>query len=75
MIEPESDERTLKREREKEYEFLEKISRLIIEYRTEINCGAMLGILETVKLRLFHEGVKLVDKEMKKDSTDWMDAL
>lgn len=36
-------------------EFLEKLARLVCEYRTEIPMGPLLGAIEVVKMRLFHE--------------------
>jgi hypothetical protein len=52
-------------ERKKCQEFMTKLSRLVIEYRTEVGTGLLIGGLEVVKLRLYHEANALTEKAMK----------
>ena len=47
-------------------EFLEKLAKLTIEYRTEITLGSLVGALEIVKDRLLMESHIAFGEEMKK---------
>lgn len=46
-----------------EHEFLDKLGDLVVEYRTKVRLGSMVGALETIKLRMFLETSKMIDKE------------
>jgi hypothetical protein len=47
-----------------------KLSRLVIEYRTEVGTGLLIGGLEVVKLRLYHEANALTEEAMNKEKDD-----
>jgi hypothetical protein len=57
-------------ERKKCQEFMTKLSRLVIEYRTEVGTGLLIGGLEVVKLRLYHEANALTEEAMNKEKDD-----
>lgn len=48
-------EQKLIEEKERTREFLEKLGRLVCEYRTEIPLGPLLGAMDIIKLRLFYD--------------------
>lgn len=60
-----SKEAELENESAAEREFIVKISDLIVDYRTQVNSGHIIGVLETVKLRFFLEVNHKVEKEAK----------
>lgn len=46
-----------------EHEFLDKMGDLVVEYRHKMRLGCMVGALETLKLRLFIETCKEMDRK------------
>ena len=52
-------------ERKKSTEFIDELSKLVNKYRTEVGSGLLIGALEVVKLRLFHEANEMIRKQVK----------
>ena len=60
----------VERERELASEFIDGIANLVNQYRTEVGTGLLIGALEVVKLRVFHDAGKQVDKQMQEEGNE-----
>ena len=63
-------QRDAHKERDSASEFIDKMGKLVNEYRYEVGSGLLIGALEVVKLRLFQEAHKYVEKQMKEEGKD-----
>lgn len=65
----------LANDRKMEEEFIRKLSLLVAEYRSDVHLGKIVGALEIVKMRLFHEASEATDEEFREKKKGGLEAL